>query len=107
VEQNLLSKPQLIEKSKDCERFLLPTHPDHFYRIERYEFADQINVRTNGQCHIAMLVEGDSIAVTTGSMQQQFHYAETFVVPAAVSEYTVRNLNGGKAKLVVSFVKDE
>jgi hypothetical protein len=52
-------------------------------------------------------VEGDSIEVTTGSQQQKFHFAETFVVPAAASEYTVRNLNGRKVKLVVSFVKDE
>jgi len=54
-----------------------------------------------------MLVEGDSIEVMTGSQHQRFHFAETFVVPAAVSEYTVRNLNGRKVKLVVSFVKDE
>jgi len=106
VEQNLISKPRLIEKKNDAERYLLPTHPEHFYRIERFEFSGEINIKTNGQCHIAMLVEGDSIEVSTGSLQQKFHYAETFVVPASAFEYTIRNLTDRKSKLVVSFVKD-
>lgn len=107
VEQHLISRPQLIEQENNNERYLLPTHPDHFYQVERYEFSGEISIKTNGQCHIGMLVEGIMIEVIAGSGKQHFHYAETFVIPAAVSEYLVRNTGPAGAKLVVSFVKDE
>jgi hypothetical protein len=54
-----------------------------------------------------MLVEGESIAVIVGDKTSQFSYAETFVIPAAVTAYTVRYSGTQKAFLVVAYVKED
>lgn len=86
----------------------LPTHPEHFYEIHRYEFDDCVNILTKGQCHILMLVEGETIELSTADGSQQlFHFVETFAVPAAANSYTLRNTGNSKAKVIVAFVKEE
>jgi hypothetical protein len=80
---------------------------EHFYDVHRIEFDFQVTIETNNICHILMLVEGTSIKVQTeNGTVQDFHYAETFVVPAAAKSYTLVNTGGGKAKVVKAFVKD-
>jgi mannose-6-phosphate isomerase class I len=107
VEETLISKPELIAQEKNYKRFQLPTHPEHFYIVERYEFTNEINISTNNQCHICMLVEGDAIEVTIGNYNHHFNYAETFVIPAAANKYVVKNNSANKAMLVIAYVKDE
>jgi hypothetical protein len=54
-----------------------------------------------------MLVEGSSITVeTTDSPASVFHFAETFVIPAAAKEYTVTNQGNQRAKLIKAFIKE-
>jgi predicted NBD/HSP70 family sugar kinase/mannose-6-phosphate isomerase class I len=107
VPKDLISRPELIEDIAGYKRYLLPTHPEHFYRIERYEFSGEIKIRTNGQCHIGMLVEGSSLLITTDDRVQKFHYAETFVVPAAAGEYKLLNNGAESVMVVIAYVKDE
>ncbi len=107
VEETLISKPRLLSEEKNYKRFELPTHAEHFYAIERYEFTGEINISTNNQCHIGMLVEGESIEIITNNIQHHFNYAETFVIPAAVNKYVVNNNSNNTAMLVIAYVKDE
>jgi hypothetical protein len=107
VQEELISRPELIEEAAGYKRSLLPTHPQHFYCIERYEFSREINISTKGQCHIGMLVEGSSLLITTDDLVQKFHYAETFVVPAAAKEYKLKNSGAESAMVVIAYVKDE
>jgi predicted NBD/HSP70 family sugar kinase/mannose-6-phosphate isomerase class I len=107
VQEELISQPELIEEAAGYKRSLLPTHPEHFYCIERYEFSGEINISTKGQCHIGMLVEGSSLLITTDDLVQKFHYAETFVLPAAAKEYKLRNSGADAAIVVIAYVKDE
>ncbi len=107
VADHLVSKPELIERTGRMSRYLLPTHPEHFYRIERYEFSGEVSITTNGQCHIGMLVEGRAIDIATDDLVQTFHYAETFVIPAAAAEYKLINTGPQTARVVIASVKDE
>ena len=107
VEETLISKPFLHSEGSNFKRYQLPTHPEHFYAVERFEFTGEITIATNQQCHICMLVEGDSVDVITNGKPHHFNYAETFVIPAAVTNYTVNNLSNKKAMLVISYVKEE
>ena len=61
----------------------------------------------NNQCHILNLVEGNKIQVVTNDRTMDIHYAETFVVPAAVGAYKILNLGGEEAKVIQSNVKPE
>ena len=108
VQETLISKPKVTETGSDWEKIHLPTHKEHFYNIYRYEFDTKIEIYTQDQCHILMLVEGESIELISKNGQKQiFNYAETFTVPAAAKKYKIINKGHSRAKLIVSFVKDE
>lgn len=106
VPDTLISKPQLQKEWASGRKWQLPTHPEHFYTVDRYEFSGDVQIPTNGQCHICMLVEGRQLDVTAGDGTQRFQYAETFVIPAGADSYTCRYTGEGKAMLVVAYVKD-
>ena len=108
VPETLIAQPEIEASGKDWEKIHLETHQDHFYDIYRYEFENEVSVETNNQCHLLMLVEGDSIHLNVnGCEPRTFNYAETFAVPAAAEKYRLINTGDKKAKVVVSFVKDE
>ncbi|SDC02788.1 class I mannose-6-phosphate isomerase [Pedobacter soli] len=108
VKAELISKPSVIEKGADWELIHLPTHHQHFYDVQRMEFDSEITVNTNNTCHILMLVEGSTIQLKNVDGQiTEFHYAETFVVPAAAESYTLINKGSNRAKVIKAFVKDD
>ncbi|MCB0632358.1 MAG: class I mannose-6-phosphate isomerase [Saprospiraceae bacterium] len=107
VENTLVSKPEVISWGAEWQKVHLPTHPDHFYDIYRYEFDREVIIENLGQCHVLMLIEGTAVVLDFGEGSQTFHYAETFAVPAATGSYKLVNKDKSKAKVVVSYVKDE
>ncbi len=53
-----------------------------------------------------MLVEGDRVEVEEpGGRKSIFAYAETFIVPAKVGRYTLKNLGRGEAKVIRAALK--
>lgn len=84
----------------------LPTHVNHFYDVHRLEFNGSIDVKTLGSCHVLSLVEGQMVRIETadGSLAD-FHYAETFIVPAAAKHYRLTSPDGKAISVVKTFVK--
>jgi mannose-6-phosphate isomerase class I len=106
VKEELISKPGLLIQNPGVEIWHLPTHAEHFYDVHRIEFEKEVTLNTDDSCNVLMLVEGSSIKVKIGNDIRQFHYAETFVIPAAVKTYTIINEGNEKAKLIKAFIKD-
>lgn len=106
VEKEFISKPSVNKEFSNGRKINLPTHEEHFYAVDRYEFTGEIEIETLGQCHICMLVEGDIAEVSVGQNSQKFKYAETFVIPANVPKYKINHIGSKKAFVVVSYVKD-
>ncbi len=107
VKQELVSKPVTIESGDDWKLVHVPTHPHHFYDVYRYEFSNTVGIETAGSPHILSLVEGKQVRLETeNGMTATFHYAETFVVPAAAKKYRLVSPEGERIKVVVSFVKN-
>lgn len=107
VTEELISKPIQIDQGADWQLIHLPTHQEHFYDIHRIEFENEVHIQTNDVCHILMLVEGATISFQSADGTiSTFHYAETFVVPAAAKNYTLINTGNRKAKVVKAFVKE-
>ncbi|MBJ6367447.1 class I mannose-6-phosphate isomerase [Snuella sedimenti] len=107
VQDTLVSKPYVVSSGDHWKKIHLPTHPDHFYDIYRYEFDDEVVIETLNQCHVLMLVEGTAVELDLVNDSQTFHYAETFAVSAAANSYRLVNKGKEAAKVIVSFVKDE
>ncbi|RXM42231.1 hypothetical protein BOW57_17300 [Flavobacterium sp. YO64] len=106
IEREFISKPSVSKEFPNGRKVSLPTHEEHFYAVDRYEFTGEIEIETLGQCHICMLVEGDIADVSAGQNSQKFKYAETFVIPANVPKYKINHIGSKKAFVVVSYVKD-
>jgi mannose-6-phosphate isomerase class I len=106
VQDELISKPTVIQQGEDWQIVHLPTHREHFYDVHRMEFDSEVKVKTNNQCHVMMLVEGAAISIKTADgTEHVFAYAETFVVPAAATSYTLTNLGQSRAKVIKAFLK--
>lgn len=107
VFEKLISHPIVEEEWADGKKIQLPTHEEHFYSVHRYEFTGSVQINTNNQCHICMLVEGKKVTVNADGNDSIFHYTETFIIPAAAGSYQLKNEGNEKAFVVVAQVKDE
>ncbi|MGY3054725.1 mannose-6-phosphate isomerase class I [Pedobacter sp. UYEF25] len=106
VQEELVSKSSVITTGSDWKIVHLPTHKDHFYDVERFEFASEITANTEDCCHVLMLVEGESISVNTANKELAiYHYLETFVIPADAISYTLKNKGKSNAKVIKAFLK--
>ena len=106
VQQELISKPRLLQKDANMQLELLPTHPEHFYSIHRITLTGSTRISTEGRCHLLMLVEGQRLTVQTSQGKSYtLHYAETFVLPAAAGEYTLTNDDTVPITIIKSFIK--
>lgn len=106
VSNELISKPYILEETDAYTLEHVPTHKEHFYDIHRYSFDREVKVQTGDKCHVWMLVEGSHVTlITKDGMEQEFNYAETFVVPAAADHYTLVNKGNKPAVMVKAFVK--
>jgi mannose-6-phosphate isomerase class I len=107
VQQELISKPAVIEQGNNYQLIHLSTHAEHFYDVHRVDFDGKVTIDTENNCHVMMLVEGDRILLETDNgTSHVFAYAETFVVPAAAKSYTLTNLGKSTARVIKAFLKD-
>ena len=68
-------------------------HEKEFIETRRHWFTKEVQHNTNGGVNVLNLVEGKEIMVESPSKSFQpfiVHYAETFIVPACVGEYSIR-----------------
>jgi predicted NBD/HSP70 family sugar kinase/mannose-6-phosphate isomerase class I len=105
VIENYISNQSILKSGNDWQTVKLSTHPKHFYEIHRFEFDSNMEISTNGQCHILNLVEGTKISVITGDRELVINYGETFVIPSATDNYTLVNKGGQRAKVIQANVK--
>ena len=67
-------------------------HPNEFIETRRHWFTKTVTHNTHGSVNVLNLVEGDEAVVKspTGAFEPfVVHYAETFIVPACVGQYTI------------------
>jgi mannose-6-phosphate isomerase class I len=110
MQQEFVSKPVVIFEEAANGKYRravhLPTHAEHFYDVHRLEFNDFMDIKTENSCHVLSLVEGKSVIVeTVNGGGGEFHYAETFIVPAAAESYRLVSPAGDNVMVVKTFVK--
>lgn len=104
-----VAKPRVVKRGRDWECVHLPTHPEHFYDVYRYEFDTEIEIDTHNETmNIMSLVEGTAIELQTEKGKStRFNYVETFVVPAAAGKYKLKNLGTERAKVICVVMKND
>ncbi len=95
VKQELLDQVELVAKGAGWHEERTGLHSTEFLETRRTWFTEIVPHDTEGNLHVLNLVEGEAASVEspTGAFAPfEIHYAETFIVPAAVGPYLVRPL---------------
>ena len=67
-------------------------HPNEFIETHRHWFSKPVTHHTNNSVNVLNLVEGEEVVIespTNAFKPFVVHYAETFIIPASVGEYTI------------------
>ena len=93
VKKELVGQVTVISEEEGIREERTGLHEQEFIETRRHWFSRPVLHRTNGSVNVLNLVEGREAIVEspTGAFEPfVVHYAETFLVPAAVGEYTIR-----------------
>jgi mannose-6-phosphate isomerase class I len=93
VKRNLINRIEPIATGDGWREERTGLHELEFIETRRHWFTKTTPHDTHGTVNVLNLVEGDEAIVEspTGAFAPfVVHYAETFIVPAAVGEYTIR-----------------
>ncbi|MBS1850585.1 MAG: class I mannose-6-phosphate isomerase [Acidobacteria bacterium] len=113
VEKSLINRVQPVAEGPGWREERTGLHELEFIETRRRWFTSVTPYHTRGTVNVLNLVEGREATVEspTGKFAPfVVHYAETFVVPAAVGDYTIRpsgEAEGTTCATVQAFVRDE
>ncbi|MDR0891542.1 MAG: class I mannose-6-phosphate isomerase [Mediterranea sp.] len=93
VEANLRNHFTTIAQGDGWTEERTGLHPNEFIETRRHRFNVPVTHHTNQSVNVLNLLEGEEAIVespTHAFAPFTVHYAETFIVPACVKEYTIR-----------------
>ena len=93
VEKHLINAVDSIAKSPGWQEERTGLHETEFIETRRHWFTSPVHHSTNGGVNVLNLCEGREAIVESPTGQFPplvVHYAETFVIPAAVGDYLIR-----------------
>jgi mannose-6-phosphate isomerase class I len=101
VQRSLIHRIEPVAEGDGWREERTGLHELEFIETRRHWFTGVVPHHTNGNLHVLNLIEGEEVIVE--SPTQAFapfivHYAETFIVPAAVGAYTIRPYGPSRGK---------
>jgi mannose-6-phosphate isomerase class I len=108
VRRNLLNRIERISEGDGWCEERTGLHEREFIETRRHWFTGKVPHHTQGGVNVLNLVEGAEVVVE--SPEERFaplvvHYAETFIVPAAVGPYTIRPTSPGRCATIKAYVR--
>jgi hypothetical protein len=101
VEKNLVNRASEVSRGDGWVEERTGLHEREFIETRRHWFTGPVPHSTNGGVNVLNLCEGREAIVESpsgGFPPLIVHYAETFIVPAAVGEYTIRPYGESEGK---------
>jgi mannose-6-phosphate isomerase class I len=101
VERNLVGQVEELRREPGLVEERTGLHELEFIEVRRHWFDDEAAHDTDGTVNVLNLVEGDEVEIVspTGAFEPYLvHYAETFIVPAAVGPYVVRRTERSRSE---------
>lgn len=80
-------------------------HPNEFIETRRHRFSTQVKHNTNNSVNVLNLLEGEEVVVESPTHQFEpfiVHYAETFIIPASLGDYTITPCGKSKGQECVT-----
>ena len=102
MRKNLVGRVETISERPGVKEERTGLHEREFIETRRHWFTEPVAHDTCGGVNVLNLVEGEEAIVEspTGAFAPfTVHYAETFIVPAAVGRYVVRPSGPSAEKL--------
>ena len=93
VKEHLANHFSDVAEGEGWKEIKTGLHPNEFIETRRTRFSVPVTFRNESSVHVLNLVEGEEAVVESPEGRFEpftVHYAETFIVPACVGEYTVR-----------------
>jgi mannose-6-phosphate isomerase class I len=105
VRKNLINCIEPIAQGDGWREERTGLHKDEFIETRRHWFSKKVHHSTFNSVNVINLVEGSEAIIE--SIDNQFepfvvHYAETFIVPAAVKEYTIRPFGESEGREIIT-----
>ncbi len=98
---NLVNQIELIAEGDGWHEERTGLHKNEFIETRRHWFTKPVTHRTNDSVNVLNLIEGTEAIIespTNAFAPFVVHYAETFIIPAAVGEYTIRPFGESEGK---------
>lgn len=111
TKNNLINRFKKIAEGDGWTEEVTGLHEREFIETRRHWFSKKVVHNTNGGVNVLNLVEGREIIVESpqdGFKPFVVHYAETFIVPACVGEYSIRpsgESEGKKCATIKAYVR--
>jgi len=105
VKEHLLNRTERVAAGDGWIEERTGLHELEFIETRRHWFSKPVRHTTEGVFHMLNLVEGEEAVVESPSGAFEpfvVHYAETFIVPARVSEYVIRPYGKSEGKTIAT-----
>ena len=109
VKDNLVNHVEVIHDEDDYLEEKTGLHELEFIETRRFTSNQITYHQTDHGFNMLNLVEGQAALIESPKNEFEpytVHYAETFIVPANVKEYTIRPLNDETIKVVKAYVRN-
>lgn len=93
VREHLMNRTRVVSRGEGWIEESTGLHPNEFIETRRHRFSVPVRHMTQHSVNVFNLLEGEEAVVESPSGAFEpfvVHYAETFIVPAGVGEYTIR-----------------
>ena len=106
VKENLVNAIyEVKEEENDCKIEHTGLHELEFIETRRYTVKDNSFHKTYGTVNMLNLIDGKS-AIIEGDFEPFIvHYAETFIIPASIKEYTIKPYDCDEVKVLKAYVR--
>src|SRR5436190_16136640 len=111
VKKELINTVQKIDEGEGWVEEKTGLHEREFIETRRHWFTQKVHHHTHGSVNVLNLVEGREAVIESPSNAFEpfiVHYAETFIIPEAVKEYTIRphgDSEGKQCATIKAFVR--
>lgn len=103
VNENLINTIEKVAEGDGWIEEKTGLHERQFIETRRHWFSKPVHHKANGSVNVFNLVEGkEAIIESPKGRFKPFivHYAETFIIPASIEEYTIRPYGESEGQLI-------